>query len=64
MASSESDKAARHKAVEPPQECEYCGKPLIVGCNEFGSIRKQDEGLEHPCPNNENQFPPRKIRAS
>jgi len=52
------------KPVEPEEECEYCTKPLIVGCNEYGSILDNVEGLEHPCPNNENQFPPRKIRGS
>ncbi len=51
-----------NKTVEPPQECDYCAKALVEGCNEFGSIRKDDEGLEYPCPNNDNQFPPRKIR--
>ncbi|NQU60331.1 MAG: hypothetical protein HQ512_04310 [Rhodospirillales bacterium] len=50
-----------YKPVEPEQECEYCNKPLIEGCNEFGSIFDRESDMEHPCPNNENQFPPRKI---
>jgi hypothetical protein len=46
------------KKVDPEEECEYCDKSLLEGCNEYGSIFK-DDGLEYPCPNNDNQFPPR-----
>jgi hypothetical protein len=51
------------KPVEPPQECDYCARRLLEGCNEFGSIFRNEEGLEYPCPHNDNQFPPRKIRG-
>jgi hypothetical protein len=54
----------KFKAVQPEQECEYCDKPLIEGCTGFGSIFDREVGLEYPCPNNENQFPPRKIQES
>jgi hypothetical protein len=47
--------------VVPEEECEYCAAPLVEGCNEFGSILDDADGMEYPCPNNRNQFPPRRI---
>ena len=43
----------------PEQECEYCGLPLLEGCNEFGSMFEEEGSSEYACPNNPNQFPRR-----
>ena len=48
------------KPVTPEEICEYCGSPLLEGCNEYGSFHEGEGSWEYPCPNNPNQFPKRK----